>query len=229
MQDRFVGDIGDFGKYGLLRALTGIYPEAKPSLSLGVVWYLNVKEPDSRGDGQRLSYLDKPDHFRDCDPELFDCLSDIASTGQRSLASVQESGILGSAATFTARARRLASRIVFLDPDKGIAFSRAQNSAEHVWLAEVERLADRKQTVVIYQSFGRQRGDTHENQMERWAAEIERRLPRDEAPSILRFRPWHPRAFIVLPAADHKAAVEERLTNLLGGPWGRHFTEYRPA
>ena len=72
MQDRFVGDIGDFGKYGLLRALTGIYPEAKPSLSLGVVWYLNVKEPDSRGDGQRLRYLDNPDHFRDCDPELFD-------------------------------------------------------------------------------------------------------------------------------------------------------------
>ena len=38
MQDRFVGDIGDFGKYGLLRALTGTYPEAEPRLSLGVVW-----------------------------------------------------------------------------------------------------------------------------------------------------------------------------------------------
>ena len=29
MQDRFVGDIGDFGKYGLLRALAGISPRAE--------------------------------------------------------------------------------------------------------------------------------------------------------------------------------------------------------
>ena len=34
MQDRYVGDIGDFGKYGLLRALCG------RDLYLGVVWYL---------------------------------------------------------------------------------------------------------------------------------------------------------------------------------------------
>lgn len=229
MQDRFVGDIGDFGKYGLLRALTGIYPRAEPRLSLGVVWYLNVMEPDSPGDGQRLSYLDKPSHFRDCDPELFDCLSDIVSADRRSLATIQQSRILGSDATFAAKPRRLASRIVFLDPDKGVAFSHAQNSAEHVWLGEVERLADHKQTVVIYQSFGRQRGDTHENQMARWAAEFEHRLRRDEEPRILRFRPWHPRAFIVLPASHHKAAVGERLDSLLEGPWGRHFTEYRPT
>ena len=36
MQDRFVGDIGDFGKYGLLRVLAGICPRAEPLLPLGV-------------------------------------------------------------------------------------------------------------------------------------------------------------------------------------------------
>ena len=36
MQDRFVGDIGDFGKYGLLRARRGIHPPADPCLNLGL-------------------------------------------------------------------------------------------------------------------------------------------------------------------------------------------------
>src|ERR1700684_4163658 len=37
MQDRYVGDVGDFGKFGLLRALCG---ESHPlPLKLGVVWY----------------------------------------------------------------------------------------------------------------------------------------------------------------------------------------------
>ena len=42
MQDQYVGDIGDFGKYGLLRHLTGMRGDAAPedALRLGVVWYL---------------------------------------------------------------------------------------------------------------------------------------------------------------------------------------------
>ena len=44
MQDQYVGDIGDFGKYGLLRHLFG-RPEGadaapEDALRLGVVWYL---------------------------------------------------------------------------------------------------------------------------------------------------------------------------------------------
>ena len=39
MQDRYVGDIGDFVKYALLRVITG---ESK----LGVAWYLH---PNERG------------------------------------------------------------------------------------------------------------------------------------------------------------------------------------
>jgi hypothetical protein len=38
VQDRYVGDIGDFGKYGLLIALCG------HDLSLGVVWHLVPNE-----------------------------------------------------------------------------------------------------------------------------------------------------------------------------------------
>ena len=48
MRDEWVGDIGDLGKYGLLRVLTG-YPDAPEGerLKLGVVWYYNRDVPDA--------------------------------------------------------------------------------------------------------------------------------------------------------------------------------------
>ena len=38
MQNRYVGDVGDFGKYALLRRI------GKAGLSLGVNWYLTPDE-----------------------------------------------------------------------------------------------------------------------------------------------------------------------------------------
>ncbi|MGH9580844.1 MAG: hypothetical protein ACRD2R_07620, partial [Terriglobales bacterium] len=63
MRDSFVGDIGDYGKYGLLRAL------AREDLRLAVVWYKNGEPTSSHG--RLTQYLDKPDNGI-CDPLLFD-------------------------------------------------------------------------------------------------------------------------------------------------------------
>ena len=49
MQDQYVGDVGDFVKYGLLRAIS----EGK---HLGVAWYLRA----DRG----TSYLQQPEKWR---------------------------------------------------------------------------------------------------------------------------------------------------------------------
>ena len=60
MQNQYVGDIGDFGKYGLLRHLTGMRSDAASgdALSLGVVWYLF---PDGgNNDGKFTDYLCNP-------------------------------------------------------------------------------------------------------------------------------------------------------------------------
>jgi hypothetical protein len=51
MQDRYFGDVGDLGKYGLLRALSGLNEE--PQLRLGVVWYLFPDESHNT-DGKHL-------------------------------------------------------------------------------------------------------------------------------------------------------------------------------
>lgn len=71
MQDRYFGDVGDFGKYGLLRVICG-GSKTSPRLSLAIIWYL-VPDEDHNDDGRHISYLTKPG-YRDCDPQLYDTL-----------------------------------------------------------------------------------------------------------------------------------------------------------
>lgn len=148
MQDRYVADEGDFAKFGLLRALAGVYPIDESPSSVGVVWYRPDIETGSPGDGSKRSYLnDAHQRFRRCDPELFDCLKGISAT-TRNVDAIKESSILGDSGTCfynneiqtpqrdwsrdqrqDARARwwsealeRVGGRqLVFLDPDNGLA------------------------------------------------------------------------------------------------------------
>jgi hypothetical protein len=78
MQDRYVADVGDFGKYGLLRCLTGITCVSEEGkLKLGVIWYLTPSCLGNVNDGRHLGYLDKKKKFKDCDESLFDALEKI--------------------------------------------------------------------------------------------------------------------------------------------------------
>ncbi len=103
MQDRFVGDIGDFGKYGLLRALTGLWdweregplPEYE-RLSLGVVWYRNKVLKGGANEGQNVGYLFDPQSaplYSDLDPKLYASLKEIVCS-RRSVDGIEKSGIL---------------------------------------------------------------------------------------------------------------------------------------
>jgi len=59
MQNRYVGDIGDFGKYHLLKILSqGNGLDNGGNLVLGVVWYL-VPNENHNGDGKHIRYLQK--------------------------------------------------------------------------------------------------------------------------------------------------------------------------
>ncbi len=97
MENRYVGDVGDFGKYGLLKALclpskvSGDY-----NLSLGVVWYLVPDEPGS--DGRHTRYLkDSPKNlglYRSCDPGLYDSLKDVVCGDRRNVSAIRQEEIL---------------------------------------------------------------------------------------------------------------------------------------
>ena len=115
---------------------------------MGVVWYRPDIETGAPGDGSKRSYLNNAQQlFRQCDPELFDCLKGISATN-RNVNAIEESRILrGSQACFYnnemqtpergwsrnqredvranwwrgAFERVAGKQIVFLDPDNGLA------------------------------------------------------------------------------------------------------------
>ena len=69
MQDNYIGDIGDYGKYGLLREVCA------EALSLSVNWYKVVpKKVGKQDDGKFISYLDNPRFYREYDPTLCFCM-----------------------------------------------------------------------------------------------------------------------------------------------------------
>lgn len=176
MQNRYVGDLGDFIKYGLLRAPCG-------NKRLGVAWYLH---PDAgpAGDGRHTAYLEHPSEWRHLDADLFDMLRGLIPD-RRSVADVQQSGILGDAvfaadvlavADVKAREREgwrqrwfdrirhqlVACDLVFADPDNGLVPDdrfRPTNvkSAKGIPVAEATALAEGR-IAVIYHHNSRYRG-----------------------------------------------------------------------
>jgi hypothetical protein len=105
MQNRYVGDIGDFGKYGLLRALC----DGSPSLKLGVVWYLYNPRDERTDDGKHTAYLDwekpKPtkqnlDRFASCDGDLYPKLRKLVQNKDRNVSAIVRNGVLPSGTVF---------------------------------------------------------------------------------------------------------------------------------
>jgi hypothetical protein len=167
VKDQYVGDVNDYVTYGLLRALI-----AESGLSLGVWWMLTPN--DQRGDGNHLGYL-RDLAWRTYDPELHDALGAIVASGLREVAAVERAAVLpgatfvgepipdeaaarGAVATRALRALAAAD-VVFLDPDNGIEVPSTppgrRGSSKYVLWAEIEALAARGRSLVVYQHFPR--------------------------------------------------------------------------
>ena len=90
MQDKYAGDIGDFGKFVFLHALHRAYGGR---LRLGINWYRTTRPERSSNDGRHVSYLDQAhpnkDSFRLCDPEIYDSLARIVR-GTRSVNALEK-------------------------------------------------------------------------------------------------------------------------------------------
>ena len=83
MQNRYAGDIGDYGKIALLRELQS------QGLSVAVNWYLvEPLESEKKADGTYKQEDGKfliPEKLKDCDKDLASRLSMIAQKENRSI------------------------------------------------------------------------------------------------------------------------------------------------
>ena len=248
MQDRYVGDIGDFANYGLLRYLCGVTgPKTGRPFRLGVVWYLNKpsKKELKKSQGDRIGYLNFSYHndstYRICDPCLYDKLQklvgdSLVSKKPRTICDIESRKILPDSTLYfsdplnntcrDAWSRRARTKIanadlVFLNPDIGIASPDKANSRAHVTMDEIEKFADeyKAKSLIIYQHFSHFQG-TREKQIDHLLDRLEQKLK-------LTFRPWallwnrEPiRFYFIVPRTNHhKLLLNFKILALLNSPW----------
>jgi len=236
MQDRYAGDIGDFGKYALLKALAG------SSLRLGVVWYLNPDEEENR-DGE---FVDYP-HLRECDESLYDKLQIFLGTEKRRIAGLEKAALLPDGTVFytepltfrdlppsgqTVRRQRrdqwfeaaaLLTRdadIVFLDPDNGFApnsvSATGKRAQKYVFPGEVSRFLNRDQSVVIYHHHAR--NESLHTQIDRHFQGL--RAAGARSIWAFTFHRRSVRTFFVAAASRHSALLFERSGEFASTLWG---------
>ena len=209
MQDRYAGDIGDFAKYSLLRAVSN-------GRRLGVAWY-RFPDEGHNSDGKHIAYLDQADRWRRKDPDVFDKLQSVIRSGDRSLSAIEKSGVLARAhfsseplnfpgAASVSEKKRFrqdwfervqsdlsSAEIVFADPDNGLiadeAFSFARVKAwKSIPKSEALALAQGR-TAVIYHHNTRRKGghDKEVADLGRWLG----------ASFAVRARAFSPRTFFI--------------------------------
>lgn len=236
MQNRYTGDIGDFGKLGLLRRLS-------TRLSIGVNWYL-VPDESHNGDGQHIDYLTK-NFFRACDPPLFDALGQIVNSAQRQVAALEDSAIL-SAVYYSdvlnfchstkperqviraawhqnALSKLKDCELIFVDPDNGLIVPSAEGgpkSNKYVLPSELADYYGQGSSVVYYQHKARLPDEFYIRQ--------HRQLMNSGAfPGAggagLKFVSTSQRFYFFFLQPEHITPAATCIGRMLASPWNRYF------
>jgi hypothetical protein len=247
VQDRYVGDVGDFGKFGLLRWLCGIEPPAKPMLRLGVVWYL-VPEESKNDDGKHIAYLGEENapvvRYECCDSNLYRQLGVLIRRTDRRVTKLMELGIFpGSTRHFAVplsfqdvpwalrpftRASWLQGAIdategcelVFIDPDNGLEIlSTGPFRSRGPKFAFYDDLPPflQRGQSLVIYQHVDRRGSAHV-QAQRRMAEIRERLDVERVWTV-QFLRGSRRLFFIVPARAHEEILHERTAQLLASPW----------
>ena len=247
MQDRYAGDIGDFGKFALLKELEN------QGLSVGVNWY-KISPPDfeknpdgsfKQNDGK---HIDFPDDLIKCDPDLASELIRI-SQGQvvpRNLKSLQNTHLLKDDAYYdasiTVKDRVLwhqnalayfegrQSELVFLDPDNGLLVKSvgkgSKRSVKYVFYEEVLDYIDRRKSVLIYNHRSRKPELPYfreiEERMQKEISKSELKQKLEYEPEILEitFPRFSIRDYIAVTACqEHAKKIRKAFDAMWTGVW----------
>ena len=237
MQNRYAGDIGDFGKLGLLRALRA------SGLSVGINWYL-VPDETHNDDGRYVQYLEDAS-FRQCDPALWSELKQIVDAGRRTVSALESRHLLDAAfysdvlsfAGMKKEARAAVRKnwhrkaldalsgaeLVFVDPDNGLLVPSAAGTGKENKYVAPEELADyyRQGASVIYYQHKARLPDSFYTQRHReW---IESSGFGGASGLALKFTRTSLRYYFFLLQPEHEETVAKALDGMLETAWGRCF------
>ncbi len=174
MQNKYIGDKGDFGKYLLLKKLCG------DKLHLGVNWCLVPDDFDNQdnNDGKFTSYLHENAEssiYSNVDSELFKKLQELLKSGKRCISFVERFNILPSNTYFFSELissgtyryiwhdkslKQLEScDVIFYDPDNGLEVKScgklSSNAVKYVFYDEIRDTFRAGKSIIIYQHTNR--------------------------------------------------------------------------
>jgi len=157
MQNRYIGDLGDYGKYGLLKILIN-----STSLQLGINWCLTPDE-NNRNDGQKIEYS----NYKNVDPDLYEKLKLIIH-GNRNIKTIEEKIFNGMnvkfySATLKDRGKKdyyfnnsfsrlKGSDLLFFDPDNGLEVKSSKSKPfKYVYFDDLNKYAENGYSLIIFQ------------------------------------------------------------------------------
>lgn len=228
MQDRYAGDVGDYGKLALLRAM-----EAQ-GFKLGINWYRTETAAYEIHDDGKYRI---PKVFAECDPQLSAALNAIFdSADSRSVQKLEQANLLrckyfvhdlvprANQERFDWHRQALAHfadcDLVFLDPDNGLNVKSvkpgSQKSVKYVWIDEITDYVRAKKSVIFYNHRPRKKADAY-------FSEYSARLAAMEKPVyVLTFPRRSIRDYFIIPASSsQEAKIRAALHSLEVSPFGR--------
>jgi len=249
VQNRYVGDVGDFGKYALLRALGDI----ERPIRLSVVWCL-VPNENHNHDGRHISYLDCVE-FTNLDIELALLLRKVIKSGRRRVSAISASGALPAGTVFYEsplcppnvrqliredrirhRCRWLeaclnatrTSHLVFFDPDNGLEVTSVpkhhSRAGKYIYWDELVPFWKRRQSLLVYHHLNRTKPASV--QIDEMMTTIQMKFT-DTIVRPLVFRRGSCRVFWLI---CHRTAIgreiERRADIFLKNGWAVHFQSF---
>lgn len=225
MQDRFVGDIGDYCKLGLLRALT------ESELTLAINWYKTEPESIKVSElkhGKFIDYL-SIEQYKKYDSQLFKKLKKLIDKNSRNINSINKSIVNAisysdpvpknhdrQAWHTTALATLGGTDVVFLDPDIGIEtrskISKNSHPRQYVRWSEITDYYKPKQnqSLIIYQDFQRM----EENDFLKTIFQLQSEFINADAIRIIKYSSRRIRYFILLLHKKHCKKVDDALASI---------------
>lgn len=237
MQDRYAGDIGDYGKIGLLKALRS------QGLSIAVNWYLvEVMDSEKNADGTFKQEDGKyliPDKLKLCDPTLAGTLTGIAQSDGRSVKALEQADLISGAVYYNdpvpvngrsdwhLRALKMLKNadLVFVDPDNGMLVKsvgkKSVKSVKYTFYEEVGDYIKRGQSVLIYNHRSRKQEAQYFHDICLKLQEVTG-VPETDILKIT-FPKCSVRDYLAVPASkEHREKIEAAFTDMAYGAWGEN-------
>lgn len=254
MQDKFVGDVGDFGKYGLL---SHIYAQSQGNFSIGVNWYKNTKEKKKeKNHGKFVNYL-KAEYkyqrkYQECFPELYEKLKQLVETDNRNLHKVEISQILPENTIFYSEDVPFSSPfyldrekerikwfkrslehlkkadIIYVDPDIGIEKDTVRktriDAVNYVFWDEIQKYYEEEHSVIVYNHRDHSAVSEYNERLLKVNGLFEEKID----VRVLRFLRFALRDYIFLIQPTHKNIIDTTFKSLTKKPYNFLFEEYNP-